>query len=373
VGYSKNFRVILGVGLVVLVVSASYWLLFLKPVSREPLEIGAILSLTGPGEYYGREVRDGMMLAVDEVNSRGGVNGRMIELIIEDSETDTEKGVAAFNRIEEEHNPALYVSMLSLNCMELSPVVEESEVVLIGCVASAPELTEQREWVFRFYQTAEDDVTPIILILEELGVESLGIMYSDEDYGRSVAELLTEDFEEMGGNVKSEAIGMDEADFSEQIEEIRDMQAIYIVGYQNHYKEGFKELRETEYKGYILGATGTLSPSIMSMPESDGVYVASSIIYDPDYILARDVKERYESRYDKPFTFHSANGYDCIKLIAGLLEDEEISRRNVRNLLEGGFVHPGVFGEFHVKPGEHDIEIPLYPAQIVEGGIEYLW
>ncbi|MFC1862244.1 ABC transporter substrate-binding protein, partial [Chloroflexota bacterium] len=56
--------------------------------AEKPIKIGAILSITGAGDYMGADVRDGMLLSVDDVNSRGGIKGRKIELIIEDSKTD---------------------------------------------------------------------------------------------------------------------------------------------------------------------------------------------------------------------------------------------------------------------------------------------
>jgi len=52
--------------------------------------------------------------------------------------------------------------------------------------------------------------------------------------------------------------------------------------------------------------------------------------------------------------------------------DKEVSRESVKNLLEGGFMYHGVFGELDVKPGEHDITFPLHPAQIVDGKLKYL-
>ena len=55
-----------------------------------------------------------------------------------------------------------------------------------------------------------------------------------------------------------------------------------------------------------------------------------------------------------------------------LLEDKEVSRESMRSLLEEGFIYPGVFGDLDVKPGQHDIDFPLHPAQIVEGEVKYL-
>ena len=87
--------VIIAVIVVVAVLAAIFIFKFRK---EESIKIGAILSLSGPAGFYGKEVRDGMLLAAQEINSRGGINGREIELIIEDSKTNPEEGKKAFNK-----------------------------------------------------------------------------------------------------------------------------------------------------------------------------------------------------------------------------------------------------------------------------------
>jgi len=67
---------------------------------EETIKIGAILSLSGPGQYSGVEVRDGMLLVVDAINSRGGINGKEIELIIEDHKTNPEERKEAFDILD---------------------------------------------------------------------------------------------------------------------------------------------------------------------------------------------------------------------------------------------------------------------------------
>jgi ABC-type branched-subunit amino acid transport system substrate-binding protein len=108
------------------------------------------------------------------------------------------------------------------------------------------------------------------------------------------------------------------------------------------------------------------------MPEANGAYVAAPIIYNPNFLFAKEVKEKYETKYGKPFDHYAANGYDFVKLLAGLLEEQELSRERVRRLFEEGFVYSGVFGDLDVKPGEQDITFPLHPAQIVDGEVKYL-
>ncbi|MFC2041109.1 ABC transporter substrate-binding protein [Chloroflexota bacterium] len=339
--------------------------------AEKPIKIGAILSITGAGDYMGEDVRDGMLLAVDDVNSQGGINGRKIELIIEDSKTDPEEGKKVFSKMESEHHPDMYVSMLSLNCVALAPLAEENEVMLLGLCVTVPEFTEEKEWVFRYWVMTDDEVSPVLSMLEESGVKNLGIMYSNEEYGISVFGFLKEEFEKTGGKVKSEALEMDEADYKEKVTKLKDMEAIYIVGYGHHYENVYKQLREIDYQGHILGASGACKPSLVSMPESNGVYVAAPKIYDPDFLFAEEVKDEYESIYGRSFTHFAANGYDAVKILAELLEDKEVSRRGVRDVLKAGFIHPGVLGTVYIEPNNHDISFPLYPARIIDGEVKF--
>ena len=104
----------LGIVITLVIIVATLAVFFiLHPWKKEPIKIGAILSLSGPGGFYGEEARDGMLLAVDEINAWGGINGRYIELIIEDSKTKPQEGKEGFKSIEEAHHPLLYVSNLS--------------------------------------------------------------------------------------------------------------------------------------------------------------------------------------------------------------------------------------------------------------------
>lgn len=364
-----NVKLISGI-LAVAVVTAL--VIFFMRQAEKTIKIGAVLSISGSASYVGEEVKDGMLLAVNEINSWGGINEKKIELIIEDSKTNTQKGEESFNKIEKAHHPLLYVSTLSSVSIALAPLAEENEVVLVGLVVTTPKLTEQKEWVFRYYATAEAEVPPILSMLKELKVKKLGILYLNDDYGTSVFKLLKKEFEGTGGTVISEAFESDESDYKEQIAKLKDMEAIYAVGFDSHLKNVFKQLKKENFSEFILGpATATL-PSVRNIPEANGVYVAAPIIYNPNFLFAKEVKKRYEAKYNKPFNHYAANGYDFVKLLAGLLEDKEISRESVKSLLEDGFMYPGVFGNLDVKRGEHGIAFPLDTAQIVDGEVEYL-
>ncbi len=339
---------------------------------EETINIGAILSITGPGSQSGGDLRDAMLLAVEEINSRGGLNRKKIKLIIEDSQSKAQVGKDAFNKIEAAYHPVLFISNMSSVSISLTPMAEQEDVVLVGLVVSAEEFTGQSEWIFRYYTTAETEVSLLLNILSDLKVNLLGMLYLNDDYGRSVSEKMKEGFEWTGGKVVQEAFEPGESDFKGHIEKLKISEAITTVGFVSHLMNILKRLKDEDYEGPVLTTSPGSAASIRKLPEANGLYLAAPVIYNPNFLFAQAAREKYEAKYSKAFNHWAANGYDFINILAGLLEDKEVSRKSVKRVLEAGCIYSGVFGTLNVQPGEHNITIPLHPAQIVDGEIKYL-
>ncbi|HUU42114.1 MAG TPA: ABC transporter substrate-binding protein [Desulfatiglandales bacterium] len=357
---------------VIIVVAGLAAFIMFRGEKKEAIKIGAILPFTGVGESTAIEARDGMLLAADWINSRNGINGRKIELIFGDSKTNPQEGKRVFNRIEKAHHPLFYVSALSAVSMAIAPLSEENRVALVGIMTATTGFTEGGKWVFRYYHTAELDAQPTLSILQKLKVKNLGIIYLNDEYGESVFKIAREAFQESGGTIRSEPFETREVNYKERIVKLKDMEAIYFIGFAHHIQKAFKQLRGVDFKGFIIVSTSGSDPFVTSMPEANGAYVSAPIIYNPDYLFAKEAKEKYEAKCNKPFNMFAATGYDALMLIAGLLKDKEVSRENLRVMLEEGFMYPGVFGVLDVKPGEHEIPFPLYPGRIVDGELKYL-
>jgi branched-chain amino acid transport system substrate-binding protein len=154
-------------------------------------------------------------------------------------------------------------------------------------------------------------------------------------------------------------------------EALKNQEALYVACAGSILNGVLGQLKETDYRGYILTSAGATQPTRFRQPEYDGIYITAPIIHNPNYLYAREAGDAFEARYQKTFDLYSATGYDFIKLITGLLEDREMSRQSVKDLLTGGFEYSGVFGHMRVKPGEHEISFPFYPAQIVNGSLKY--
>jgi len=344
---------------------------FVGESSQESIKIGVTLSETGPGSGIGIAVRDGMKMAVDEINSDGGINGKNIELIIVDNQSDPEKAKEAFLAIEGTHAPLMHVSSLSSISTAVSPLAEEHKVVLMALSATATNITVEKKWTYRYFPTAEIEAVPISRILDGLNVYNLGMLYQNDEFGRSVADAVVMASQHPDRTVNREPFDLDVTDFKDHIMNLQNTDAIVIVAFPDYVKVIFRDIREVNYQGHVIGSSDAVTPDIVSMPEANGVYLATPTIYNSKFQFANKIADNFESRYNKQLDHNAANGYDFIKILDRLLENEELSRDNVKQILDEGFSHVGVFGSIRVLPGEHDIAFPLVPAQVVDGKLEF--
>jgi len=361
----------LGIGIIVIAIGLGSFFFFEEIGGKEPIKIGVTLSETGPGTGFGTANRDGMQMAVDEINSLGGINGRPIELIITDNETNPEKAKKDFLEIEETHAPLMYISSLSTITAAVSPLAEEHEVVLMAIGASATNLTVEKKWTYRYYPISAVEGVPILQILNDLNIKNLGILYQNDEFGRDVSNEIATRFENSEGIVTKESFEPNTIDFKENIAKLQNENGILVIAFPDYDVIIFKQLREANYSGEIISTTDAAVPSVFNMPESHGVYMGAPIIYDSSFLFARTVSDNFESRYNKQFDYNAANGYDVIKILGGLLENKELSRDNVKRILDEGFIYSGVFGSVDVLPGEHDISFLLFPAQVIDGKLEF--
>jgi len=340
---------------------------------KDPIVIGAIPSVIGPRgpTIEGTGIRDGMLLAVEEINAFGGINGRMIELVMEDAKLSQEAGEGIFRKMEAARQPLFYISTHSSVSTVLAPLAEENEVVLVATLAADPRITQQREWIFRYWPTAEIQTPVAMTLIAKEGVKNLGIIHLDDEFGRAFRRVLGEAFEKSGGTVEIASFPVPEVDFQEEIARLKNTDGIFIAGFPHHIALILQELKASGYDGPSFGSIASADPSLQSLTEADGAYITVPIVFNPTFRFAEDLKNKYEKKHEKPFNYFVAVGYDIMQMMASLLQGEELTRENVKKVLEAGFIHPGVLGTISVQQGEHDMSFPIYPARILGGKVEY--
>ncbi|MBF0376517.1 MAG: ABC transporter substrate-binding protein [Desulfamplus sp.] len=395
------------IAVMILAIFSSIFIFFSCTKEEPPVRIGAALALSGHAAYVGEEVRDGLLLATDEINQQGGINGRKIEIVIKDAVSGgnpspsidnptasktigSASSEASINKVSpfedpakkafeelEKYDPLVIVSSLSFLSMKLAPIAESKKSLLVGLVATVPELTKNREWIYRYWTTAEYEAPPITDIFLEIGSKTnkkngtFGVIYLDDAYGNSVFRDIEKRCKEKNILITPSSFPPDNKSFLSNVDVVKDSDAVVVIGFDFHIIKVLKSLRSINYKGEVISTTTATLPSVTSISESNNIYVTAPALYNKNYPFADEVKRRYQERYKKPFTQYSANGYDFIHILIGLLEDKPMDKESVKAIFDKGFVYSGVFGNVELRKGSKDILFPLFPAQIKNGEVIY--
>ena len=198
----------------------------------EPIRIGALTALTGNFAPWGLGVRDGMQLAVDEINEAGGVGGRMLELVVGDTESNPEAGTSAFERLLEDGVVAAGGIISSDVGLATTVVAEEEQVPLFLVKAGAESiLTPDSRYTFRTCLPAAPMVAgPVLQYAQSEGLTRVGAIIADYAWGQAIKAALEAEFAQAPDiRLQIEVAPIDESDFTTYLRSLSDFDAELIV------------------------------------------------------------------------------------------------------------------------------------------------
>src|SRR5919204_3765873 len=165
--------------------------------AKAPINIGALTSLTGPFTPWGVEVRDGMQLAVKQINAKGGVRGRKLNLVVADDQSSPNGGIDAFRRLtEQEHVVAIGGVISSDVALATARLAESGQVPIFLVKAGASEiLTSSSRYTFRTCLPAAAEVAaPILQYARKHKLTRVGAIIADYAWGQSIKSALEKTF-----------------------------------------------------------------------------------------------------------------------------------------------------------------------------------
>jgi branched-chain amino acid transport system substrate-binding protein len=165
--------------------------------SKGPINIGALTSLAGPFTPWGVEVRDGMQLAVKQINAKGGVHGRKLNLVVGDDQSSPNAGIDAFRRLtEQEHVVAVGGLISSDVALATARLAETAQVPMFLVKAGASEiLTTSSRYTFRTCLPAAAEVAaPILQYAQNHKITRVGAIIADYAWGQAIKSALEKTF-----------------------------------------------------------------------------------------------------------------------------------------------------------------------------------
>ncbi len=200
--------------------------------STEPIKIGLLSDLSVVFIPWAIQARDGMLLAAEEINAAGGVDGRMIEIVIQDSENDADIGATGLERLVEDGVVAVGGVISSTVGGAAAPVAEELQMPLFLVKSGTPAaLTQDSRYTFRTcLPAAPMDAGPILQYAQAQGLTSVGAIVADYAWGQAIKSAIENTFEGSGVDFQIEVAPVPpDTDFTPFVRAMADFGAEMIV------------------------------------------------------------------------------------------------------------------------------------------------
>ncbi len=291
-----------------------------------PFRVGVLESLTGPGETYGTVAERAKQMAADEINAAGGINGRTLELIVEDSKCSAQDAITAYNKLTDVDGMKIILGTSCSGAMlGVAPLAEADEVVLFSGLASNPDIGNAGDYIFR---TQISDVQVGIgtgNVLWADGVRDLATITEATDYAEGVRRTTVAQFEKRGGRiVAGERYTSDTTDFRSQLGKLfaANPDALHLAP-QSEFSAGaiIKQAREVGYKGPIYAETVSLGTTALEVAGDAATGMkAITADLDPGNAKAQEVLANFRERHNYiSLPWHLGSAYDDVYITAECL------------------------------------------------------
>ncbi len=293
--------------------------------------LGEYGSLTGSEAVFGQSTHNGIRIAIDEINARGGIHGKQVRLVTYDDQGKTsEVGTAVTRLITNDKVVAVVGEVASSLSIAGGQVAQQHQTPMVSPSSTNPKVTDTGDYVFRVcfidpfqgYVMARFATDPVDK--NGLGLTKIALLIDQRQaYAQGLGKYFEAFFRKFGGHVVAkESYQGGDQDFSAQMSSIADSgaEAMYVPGYYTDVANIAAQARALGYKGPLLGGDGWESVQNIGGEAIQGSYYSNHFSSDePREAVQRFVKRYRELHTDTPDSM-SALGYDATMLIASALD-----------------------------------------------------
>lgn len=360
-------------------------LLFFCPVllAADSLKVGGVFSITGPASFLGDPEKKSMEMVVDAINSAGGIDGRMLEAVIYDTEGDPQRAVNAVSKlINRDGVIAIIGPSLTPTTLAVKNLVESAKIPLISCAAGIQITQPVTPWVFK---TAQSDVMAVATVyrhIQKSGLKTVGLLSVANAFGESGKQQLEEQAAAFGLQVvAAEKFGDKDSDMTAQLTKIRKAAPDAVVCWGTNPGPAVvaKNFGQLGLEMPLYQSHGVASPKFIELAGSaaEGIFLPTGKILvagllpadDPQKAVLTNFIEQFESRFQMPVSGFGGYAYDAMQMLKMAVEKVGTDKAKIRDTLEGTKNYVGVSGVFNMSPEDHNGLTPEAFVMVkIEGG-----
>lgn len=338
--------------------------------------VGEYGSLTGPEATFGQSTHNGIMLALDEINTAGGVKGRSIKVITEDDQSKQEEAANAVTKLISQNGVvAVLGEVASSNSLAAAPICQTNKVPMISPSSTNPEVTKKGDYIFRMcYIDPYQGEALANFMFKDLKMKRAAILRDvKSDYSMGLADFFKRQFVSLGGQIvgdKSYAKG--DSDFKAQLTSLKASrpQALFVPGYYTDMGQIAIQARDLGLTQPLVGGDGWESPKLLEIGGKalEGSFYSNHYHADDPAPIVRSFVEKYNERYGAKPDSLAALGYDSMKVLAAAMERAaKIDGPSIRDEIAKTSGYKGVTGTITMGPDRNPINKKLVVLEIKGG------
>jgi len=338
--------------------------------AAETIKVGAILAITGPASFLGAPEARTLEMMVEEINAKGGIKGKKVELIIKDSGASPEKALSfAKQLIEEDKVLAIIGPSTSGETMKIKNVAEEGKTILLSCAAAEVIVNPVAKYVFKTPQKDSYAVIKIFEQMKKMKLSKVGVLSSNTGFGKAGKDQIEKLAPEHGIQiVANEVYDKAATDLTAEVTKVKASGAEAIINWSIEPAQSIviKNARQIGFKGQIFQSHGFGNIKYVEAagPAAEGViFPAGRLLVaevlpknDPQKAVLMKYKNDYELKcHGEECSTFGGHAYDAMLILIKAIEKaNSTDKEAVRSAVEGLKGVVGTAGIFNFSPEDHN-------------------
>lgn len=337
-------------------------------LAADSIRIGIAGAKTGPVAQYGDMQFSGARMAIEQINAKGGVDGKQLVAVEYDDACDPKQAVAVANKVVNDGVKFVVGHLCSSSTQPASDIYEDEGIVMITPAATSPELTARGyKMVFRTIglDSAQGPAAGNY-IADHVKPKIVAVLHDKQQYGEGIATAVKQTLEKKGTKVAVfEGINAGDKDFSSLIAKLKqaNVDFVYYGGYHPELGLILRQSQEKGLKAKFMGPEGVGNDSISQIAKdaSEGLLVTlpKSFDQDPANVALADAFKAKKEDPSGPFVFPS---YSAVEVIAGAITNakSEDAAKVAEAIHAGTFKTPTGDLSFDAKGDLKDFKFVVY-------------
>lgn len=303
--------------------------------SESPIEIGAMLPLTGPGSVIGNAERDGIRFAVDQCNGRGGIDGRSIELLVDDHQGKPAQAVLYYHQMVDLKGVPAILSSYSGPTLALAPLAARQKIVLINAGAQADNLAHASPYLFNTTPMIADEASALVDYLRAHHIQTAAVLYENDSAGISGRDDFVAAFEKAGGKITAQTpVDFGATDFRPSLFKLAaDKPDVIFINLTAGTQQLAQQYAELKLSPRIVGTSFFSDPTLIADPAANGWLHTQVTIDAPPKLAAA-----FQETFHEPMTFHVRQWYNgTLVLLAAIKavtdKHQPVTGENIRQAI----------------------------------------